>query len=322
MAARIKIGNTEQALRRIREADLARRQGATTILSPTAVQGTTSPARVLMTTIDGVARPLTSDDLARFRARIAEVGTNLRAGITAREAIAMSRPIDLKRARDEIRFAVPVLMRGSTLRLATDSGPASKVARHLVEVDFPSFTAAVARPSTPQQAAAWLVAETPIRWDCSCEAHTFWFRYLASVGGWAYGRKETGFPKIRNPQLAGACCKHSVRALDSLSSLLVRRRIAEAIEGSRKQLDRLGTPKVITVRATQAQADTATERKTSRRIVVHPSQRGAKLPAPASHADIFKALQAYTGRNDASSAAIARALHALLNQTRQQGIQQ
>lgn len=313
-APRIKVGSTEQALRRIREADLTRRQGATTILSPTAVLGTTSPAKVLMTTIDGVARPLTSDDLARFRTRIAEVGTNLRAGITAREAIAMSRPIDLRRARDEIRFAVPVLMRGSTLRLATDSGPTSRVARHIVEIDFPSFTAAVARPSTPQQAAAWLVAETPIRWDCSCEAHTFWFRYLASVGGWAYGRKETGFPKIRNPQLAGACCKHSVRALDSLSSLLVRRRIAEAIEGSRKQLDRPGTPKVITVRATQAQADKATERKTSRRIVVNPSQRGTKLPPPASAADIRKAMAAYTGRSDPNSAAIARALQALLAQ--------
>ena len=214
MATFIKIGNSEQAIRRAREADLARRQLATTILSPEAVGNKVSPAKVLMTTIDGQARPISADDLRRFRDRIVEVGKDVRAGITPREAIAMSRPIDLKRAREEIKFAAPVLMKGSTLRMATNTGPASKVARHFVEIDFPQFSAAVARPATAQQAAAWLLSETPIRLDCSREAWTFWFRYIASIGGWNFGRRETGFPKIRNPHLAGCLCKQGVRAVD------------------------------------------------------------------------------------------------------------
>ena len=53
----LQIGNTTAAINRIREHDLERRRGATTILTPTAVQGSTSPARVLFTTLGGVLRP-------------------------------------------------------------------------------------------------------------------------------------------------------------------------------------------------------------------------------------------------------------------------
>lgn len=306
----IRIGNTSQSLRRTQAADLASRQAATTILSPEAVSGKVSPAKVLMTTIDGQTRPITSDDLRRFRARIDEVGKNLRAGITPREALAMSRPIDVKRARDEIKSAVPVLMRGGVLRLATDSGPASKVARHIFEVEFPSFNVAVARPSTAQQAAAWLLADTPIRFNCDCQAHTFWLRYLASIGGWAYGRQETGFPKIRNPQLAGCLCKHGVRAASTLDSLLARRHVAKAIEEARSVLERPGAPRAFTVRASQADANRATARKTARRIVVQPRQRAANLPPPASAQQIEVAMNKLRGRPD--SAVLLAALEHLL----------
>jgi len=309
----IKIGNTTASLRRTQAADLASRQAATTILSPEAVAGKVSPAKVLMTTIDGHARPITADDLRRFRASIAKVGENLRAGITPREALSMSRPIDVQRAKAEIRHAVPVLMRGNVLRLATDSGPASKVARHIFEVEFPSFTAAVARPATPQQAAAWLLSETPIRVNCDCEAHRYWFRYIASIGGFAAGRIETGFPKIRNPQLAGCLCKHGVRAVSTLESLLVRRHVAKAIEQARVALDRPTGRKTVNVRASQSDADRATARKTARRIVIPASASPWSAFAPkASATDIRTALASYADRTDPNSAAISRALAALL----------
>jgi hypothetical protein len=316
--SRIRIGNTEQALRRAQAADLASRQAATTILSPEAVSGKVAPSKVLMTTLGGEARPITADDLRRFRARITEVGKNLRAGITPREALAMSRPIDLKRSRDEIKSAVPVLMRGAVLRLATDSGPASKVARHIFEVEFSQFAAAVARPATIQQAAAWLLSDTPIKFTCDCPAHTFWLRYIASIGGWAYGRQETGYPKIRNPALAGCLCKHGVRAVSMLDSLLVRRHVAQAIEKARAALDRPGMPGVITVRASQADADRATARKTARRIVVRPEQRRTTLAPKASSSDIRAAIAAFKGKTDHNSLAITRALAALAAQQARQ----
>lgn len=190
-------------MRRAQAADLASRQAATTILTPETVAGKVSPGKVLMTTLGGQARVITADVLRQFRDRIAEVGKNLRVGIMPREALAMSRPIDVKRARDEIKGAVAVMLRGSVLRMATEPGPASKVVRHIFEVEFPQFKVAVARPGTAQQAAAWLLSETPIRFNCDCQAHTFWLRYIGSIGGFSYGRQETGFPKIRNPQLSG-----------------------------------------------------------------------------------------------------------------------
>ncbi|RYH41125.1 MAG: hypothetical protein EON54_18180 [Alcaligenaceae bacterium] len=53
--------------------------------------------------------------------------------------------------------------------------------------------------------------------------------------------------------------------------------------------------------------------KHARRIAVRPEQRGAKLPPLASSADIRVALDAYLGKRDATSQAIARAIENLLN---------
>lgn len=312
--SRIRIGNAESQLNKLRQHDLDRRRsGSATILSPTAVQGGTSPARVLFTTLNGVARPITQQDLATFRTRIAEVGTNLRQGVTAAEVINLSRPIDRERANKEIRYAVPTLVRGGEVRFLTDSGPESKVSRHHTRIEFVNWAAAIARPATALQSATWLCREGSLRLECQCEAFTFWgFRYIATVGGYVLGRRETGYPKIRQPLLSGCACKHLIRTLTTLQvDTLVRRRIAEAIEGERRRLEAPSRTKPVTVRLTQAEADRITASR-SRRIVVNPGQRGAKLPPPPSAADIQTALKAFTGKRDMNSLAIARALQNLL----------
>ncbi|MGJ7607138.1 hypothetical protein ACSFA7_22575 [Variovorax sp. LT1R20] len=309
----IRVGNAESALNRLRQHDLERRRTATTILSPTAVAGKTSPAKVLYTTLGGVARPITQQDLATFRTRIAEVGKDLRSGVTAAEAINLSRPIDRERANKEIRYAVPTLVRGGEVRFLTDSGPQSKVTRHHTRIEFVNWSAAIARPATALQSATWLCREGSLRLECQCEAFTFWgFRYIASIGGYVLGRKESAYPKIRQPTLAGCLCKHLIRTLTTLQAdTIVRKRIADAIEGERRRLDMPTRAKPVAVRVTQAEADRITTGR-SRRIVVNPGQRGAKLPQPASASDIQTALRAFTGKRDMNSVAIARALQNLL----------
>lgn len=310
----LQIGNTTAAINRIREHDLERRRGATTILTPTAVQGSTSPARVLFTTLGGVLRPITAQDLAAFRARIAAVGKDLRSGVTAQEAIALSRPIDIERARKEIQYAVPTVLRGGELQFVVDSGPNSKVTRHHARVEFVGWAAAIARPATPLQAATWLATEGSLKFECSCDAFTFWgFRYIATIGGFVLGRRETGFPKIRSPQLAGCCCKHLIRTLTTLKSdMLVRRRIADGIDAERKRLDGTRRKTPVTIRATQAQADKLTAAPVRRIRLIKPEQRGVKLPSPGTTQDITRALSALSKRSDISSAAIAKALRHLL----------
>lgn len=308
----IRIGNAESALNRLRQHDLDRRRTATTVLSPTAIAGKTSPAKVLYTTLGGVARPITQQDLATFRTRITEVGKDLRRGITAAEAISLSRVIDRERANKEIRYAVPTLVRGGEVRFLTNSGPESKVSRHHTRIEFVGWAAAIARPATALQASTWLCREGTLRMECQCEAFTFWgFRYIATVGGFVLGRNESAYPKIRQPTLAGCACKHLIRTLTTLQSdMLVRRRIADAIEQERRRLDTKARAKPVTVRISQAEADRITAGR-ARRITIQPHQRGAKLPPPASAADIQTALKSLTGK-DANSLAIARALQNLL----------
>ena len=128
------------------------------------------------------------------------------------------------------------------------------------------------------------------------------------------GRKETGYPKIRQPTLAGCACKHLLRTLSTLSrDMLVRRRIADAITAERRLLDQRSQRQTApTVRFTQAEADRITSGNV-RRIPVRigPEQRTG-LPGAASTSDLQEALARFEKRKDASSQAIARGLKALI----------
>jgi len=54
---------------------------------------------------------------------------------------------------------------------------------------------------------------TKIKFECSCGRHTYWYRYMATKGGWGLGIKEERYPSVRNPQMKGICCKHVVRVV-------------------------------------------------------------------------------------------------------------
>lgn len=312
--SRIKIGNLTTGRNRAAEHDLLRRQNATGILSPEAVGGKVSAGKVLWTTLHGEPRQITADDLAQFRAQAASLGTKYRAGVTIADLVDGSHPDDLKRARDQILWSAPAHLRYGTIDFVTNASRESKATRHYVRIAFGDYGEALARPGTPLQAAAWLVAEGHVKYDCDCGRHVFWYRFIATSISANAARAETGFPKIRNPELRGMACKHVLRTVTDLrSSILVRKQIAKMIEADRARLDNPGRAKAQTFRVTQAEADRITTGRV-RRIVVKAGQRGAKLPAPASASDIRKAMTAYSGRGDATSAAIARALSALLTQ--------
>ena len=122
----MKLISPETLARKVREqaaADLAQRQQAKTILTPAMlVSGTgkraSSAATRLMTTLGGVIRPITTDDLHKFRQAIAKLQSHeKRGGITVAEAIAQSRPEDLRRSRKEIPLAVQAVKTARTVTL-------------------------------------------------------------------------------------------------------------------------------------------------------------------------------------------------------------
>jgi len=307
-----RVGNAAQALNRLRQDELASRRQASTILHPEEVAGRLSPARLLTTTLGGRVRHITAADLVAFRKRVAALGERAHVGITAAEALSLSTPADVERAKREIRYAMPAQLRAGNVRFVTNSGPNSKAARHFVNVEFVGFAAAVARPGTPAQAATALAKHGRVRFECSCEHFRYVLRFVATAGGWVTGRPEHGLPKLTNPSLDGACCKHTVRVMtDIQASVGLRQHIAKMVAAERARIDRPGgiKPKVIALR--QAEAERLLP-KNARRIVVPASARGATLPPPASAADIRQALAAFAGKGDVTSDAIARALSALL----------
>jgi hypothetical protein len=241
------------------------------ILGKGDVQGDYDAARVLTTTLGGLRRVLTAEDLATFRHNLRTVQAKLTStGITARQVLDFARnnPLnspeggsDLTRANQQIRVAIPAsaIVRQATpnkaldVRFITNAGPDSRVSRHNVLVRFLGFaesaralqgspTVADAkdkRPTTPKQAATRMRAGY-LAFDCDCERHRYFFRFVTTIGGFNAGRDEHGYPKIKNPGLHGVTCKHVLRVMAEVnSSNTVLGFLTRALESAMRSSDNL-----------------------------------------------------------------------------------
>lgn len=232
-----------EADRQAREA--AERNPKSVILDPATLAGRKwDAASVLHTTLGGVQRPITQDDLAAFRHNIKLLQGRLgRGGITARQVIDLSgkylapgKGTDRQRAAREIHHAIPSSFNKGALHVITDAGGQTpNVKRHHVLVQFPNWDVAVMDVNrTPDEAARWLLSQ-PLKYECDCGRHRFFFRYICTAGGFNAGRPEHGYPKIRNPNLTGVACKHVVRVMTEIDATDARFRsiIARAIKAAR-----------------------------------------------------------------------------------------
>ena len=214
------------------KADVARRKTAPRILSPRDLLENADAAKLLMTTLGGELRPITADDLAAFRQNARTLGQKFKGGITARQVIDLSRAEDRQRARTQIHTAIPAAARavktGSKVdrlevRFITNASKLYGATRHFVTVEFMGYPTAIASGALTAAKAAELLRKQQIRFDCGCGRHTFWYRYISTVGNYHAGRAEHGYPKIRNPGLTGVACKHVLRvmaAIEAESSVL------------------------------------------------------------------------------------------------------
>lgn len=264
------------------------------ILTKKEVQGEWDTNRVLQTTLGGVARNITADDLAAFRRNMKTAQANFKgSGITARQVIdlAKSNPLeyfnqppksDLERARKEIHTAVPVSAHNGTIRFITNAGPDSDVSRHHVVVALNAFGDAVNKlaataiedNTAAKKVASWLRKEK-LAFDCDCGRHRYFFRYVATIGNFAAGRPEWGYPKIRNPHLRGVACKHVIRVMTELeSSNITLNFLTKHLE--RIRLSAKGTASTQT---TQNEADETASKKSSTRIKTSEQRKAEALKA-------------------------------------------
>lgn len=247
------------------------------ILTKKQVQsGEWDASRVLFTTLGGQARPITAEDLAAFRRNISLTQKYFKgAGITARQVLDMahSNPLgyenpanpamksDLDKAKKEITRAIAVSAYSDSIRFVTNAGPDSKNTRHFVVVQFTGYSEAAnklaattkADTKAPRQVAQWL-RKGKLKIECTCERWRYFFRYVATIGGFAAGRQERGYPKIRNPKLRGVACKHVLRVMNELENSNV---VLGFLEKHMRELQLAEDIKAITKASEQEAAEAA-----------------------------------------------------------------
>ena len=274
MAEPLKLKGAISDARARHKADAARRAAAEGILDPTTLYNEDASGK-LTTTLGGVNRAITIDGLKVFKQKVdafeAEIkrkGGSL-GGIAPRAVIDMALASDLQRARKQITRAVLHNAKDGLLHFITNAGPGPwnsekskrRVSNHHVHIQLMAFDAAVAAGTLDPQKAARKLRTGAIKFDCDCGRHTFWYRYIATIGRWAYGRQEGGYPKIRNPNLNGVACKHVIRVVSELeSSPFVLAKLAELIDAARKHPLNKGS-----VKTSQKEAD-AQHAKEERKI--------------------------------------------------------
>lgn len=249
--------------------------------------GVWDASKVLLTTLGGGKRPITADDLATFRRNMGTAQRRFQLGksgqgLTARQIVdlATSAPLtykpnpdgygsDIDKARKEITMAVAVSALNDEIRFITNAGPDSNVTRHHVVVRFNAFDDAVRKLATktlddaaaPKQIANWL-RKQKLAFDCDCGRHRYFLRYVATIGGFAAGRPEMGYPKIRNPGLQGVACKHVLRVMSELESSNL---VLKFLTGHLTKLHQSVNNKART-QATQKDAEAAIENGRTREI--------------------------------------------------------
>lgn len=225
-----------ESKRNFRVAD-DRRSASNILLKPDDVAGGYDVGRKLLTTMGGVPRVLTTEDLRTFDRISKRAAGKLKKGITAKGIIDLSLPIDRKRANDEIRTAVPISAFGEQIRFMTDTGPNSDRSRHYVIVNLLNFMPVVASAIKVEKTGQEL-SKSPLQISCSCGRWRYWLAYLATKGGFNSGHLEDSFPKQMNPGLSGIACKHILRVMGAISqSPYMKQYMANLVKKARAKVD-------------------------------------------------------------------------------------
>lgn len=192
--------------------DLNRRENADNILHPDEVGGDYDASRGLYTTLNGEPRAITIDDLKAFSRYVQNFKQKYHHGIKAKQVVDHSLGEDRERANMQIHSALPTSHHGDVVHFQTDASSASNVKRHHVYVQFMRYSEMVASPIEARKAAGFM-QRGYLKFDCDCGRHTFWYRFMATIGQYNFGRDETGYPRVRNAKLKGVACKHVLRVM-------------------------------------------------------------------------------------------------------------
>ena len=234
-----------------------RRQNAKRTLSPAQIRegirsGQISPEMETAIGKKADGSSFTVDDLKSFQKARTDTAKRFgKKGITIDQLIAASRPDDVKRANGTFipkkedgwrgnlaRGAARLYqVRGDTLFFSVRASEESKKQLHQVKIRLQGWNDQLTNERANEKTAVKNALDGQILIDCDCERHQFWYRYLAGVGGYALTPPtEKDFPKVRNPDLTGACCKHVVAAFQVVRTPTYQAVIANQMKRQRQHV--------------------------------------------------------------------------------------
>ncbi|SDC28991.1 hypothetical protein [Acinetobacter boissieri] len=192
--------------------------------------------KVFKTTLGGELRRLNQQDLIAFQKNIELLQDHYVKGITAKQIINLALPIDIERANTQILMAIPVRQKAGMVHFLTNASKDSDVKEHHVNVVFSNYRNLMLspKPMTEQDVKRHL-NYGKLKFECDCGRHTYWYQYMASIGGYGCGRIEEGYPKIRNPELSGVACKHVLRVMRYILSPLGMNYLVKQLRKDRSQ---------------------------------------------------------------------------------------
>ena len=165
----------------------------------------------------GATITLTADDLKAFKSNIDLLAGQYLKGITAKQVIDSSLPIDIQRSNEQIFLATPISRKDGLVHFLTNASRENGAINHHVNVEFLAFQQ-LANFGADKKTAKNLLNFGKLKFECDCGRHDYWYRYIATIGGYGAGRQEHGYPKIRNQYLSGVACKHVLRVMQYIRS--------------------------------------------------------------------------------------------------------
>lgn len=177
-------------------------------------------------------------------------------GVLVQDLVRISLPIDKQRAR-EIKAATLFKFEGGntlSFRVTASGESAGAPSHYVVRVRLEEWQERVkdSAMGNTYLIASQRASRGHVSFDCGCGRHQFWYRYLATIGGFGLTPEENIFPKIRNKGLRGACCKHTLKTLMVLQSPTVQGQIAAQMQAEAKKKG-FGAQKAKTIQPGQLQ---------------------------------------------------------------------
>lgn len=266
--------------------------------------------------------PLTLDDLKRFSKETQQAKSRYgkTKGVTIDQLLAGSRKDDIKRANGTYQpkkkggwignltrgAANLYQVKGNLLFFTVKASADSRKDRHQVKVRLESWNEQLTNDKANERTAVKNALAGRVSIDCDCEHHQYTYRYLAGVAGYAITPpNEKDYPKVRNPQLTGSCCKHVTAAFQKVRTPTYTAFLAAQLKLQRDKAGFADKTRNLT-EAEQAQLSRAKPRQTDHDAAIKKIEQAlaATLNKQATRDQLAKQIAALKAKKAADQAKI------------------